>query len=100
VKYVIFFKQEKLGEKIAPAQQQRRSGSISLGSLRAHEKKSVTTDPVELKKSNLGGDWYYPGNERQKAQDSLAGLWVRVYQGGQIVTEYANPSILMREKWE
>lgn len=99
VKYVIFFKQEQLGKKAEPTPR-RQNGSFSIPALKSHEKKSFTTDAVELKKSNLVGNWHYSSGAKPNAQDTLVGLAVRVYQNGQQVAEYANPSTLMREKWE
>src|SRR2546428_8779119 len=50
VKYNIFFKQEQLGVKGPPAPR-RQSGSFSIASLKPHEKKSYSTDSVELNKT-------------------------------------------------
>jgi len=97
--YVIFFKQEPLGVKAAPRPRQQ-SGSFSIDSLKSHEKKSLTTNPVELNKSNLVGHWHYESGAKPNAQDTLVGLAVRVYQGGQLFAESANPSTLLREKLE
>jgi hypothetical protein len=99
VKYVIFFKQEQLGKK-TDATARRQSGSFSIATLKSHEKKPFTTDAVELKKSNLVGNWHYTSGAKPNAQDTLVGLAVRVYQNGQQLAEYANPSTLTREKWE
>ena len=99
MKYVIFFKQEKLGARDA-ATSRRQSGSLTIGSLKPHEKKSVTTNSVELDNAHLAPNYYYSDGGRQKAQDTLGGLWVRVYQNGQQLAEYANPSTLTRESWE
>jgi len=73
---------------------------LSIDSLKSHEKKSFSTDPVELNKSNLVGAWIYTDAAKPNAQDKLAGLAVRVYQGGQRFAEFANPSTLLREKVE
>jgi hypothetical protein len=62
--------------------------------LEPREKKSFSTDPVELNKSNLVGHWHY------ESAGTLVGLAVRVYQGGQLFAEFANPSTLLREKVE
>ena len=99
MKYVIFFKQEKLGGRDA-ATSRRQSGSLTIGSLKPHEKKSVTTNSVELDNAHLAPNYYYSDGGRQKAQDTLGGLWVRVYQNGQQLAEYANPTTLTRESWE
>jgi hypothetical protein len=98
-KYVIFFKQEQLGVK-APATPRQQSGSFSIDSLMSHEKKSFSTNPVELSKSNLVGNWVYSSGAKPNAQDTLVGLAVRVYQGGQKFAEFANPSTLLKEKVE
>jgi hypothetical protein len=96
LKYVIFFKQEQLGVKAAATPRQQ-SGSFSIDSLKPHEKKSFSTNPVELNKANLVGNWIYSSGAKPNAQDTLVGLAVRVYQGGQ---QFADPSTLLREKVE
>jgi hypothetical protein len=99
LKYVIFFKQEQLGVKDAATPRQQ-SGSFSIDDLKPHEKKSFSTNPVELNKSNLVGHWHYESGAKPNAQDTLVGLAMRVYQGGQQFAEFANPSTLLREKLE
>ena len=98
VKYIIFVKREKLGTS-DPAALTRQKGEMPVD-LRSHEKKLVSTNPVEINKSQLAADWEYADGARRKADDTLAGCWVRVYQNGQQIGEYANPSTLMKEKWE
>jgi hypothetical protein len=100
VKYVIFYKTEELGSKAEP-KTERVTGSNAIAELRPHEKKSFNTNSAELNKSHLTGHWYYSGGERIKAEDTLSGAWFRVYQNGQQIGEYANPSTLItQQKWE
>ena len=99
VKYAIFFKQEKLGVKAAPTPR-HQNGSFTIPAMKSHEKKSFTTDAIELSKANLVGNWIYTSGAKPNAQDTLVGLAVRVYQNGQQFAEYANPSTLSNEKWE
>lgn len=99
VRYVIFLSQEQLGVKATPTRRQR-TGSFSVDSLKSREKKSFGTNPVELNKSNLVGYWHYANGAKPNAQDTLVGLGIRVYQNGQLFAEFANPSNLVREKWE
>jgi hypothetical protein len=99
VKYAIFFKQEQLGVK-APPTPRHQNGSFTISSLKPHEKKSFTTDAVELSKSNLVGNWIYSSGAKPNAQDTLAGLAIRIYQKGQQFAEYGNPSTILKEKWE
>ena len=83
--------------KAGPTKRQQ-SGSFSIDSLKSDEKKSFSTNPVELNKSNLVGHWHYESGAKPNAQGTLVGLAVRVYQGGQQFAEFANPSTLLREK--
>ncbi len=99
LKYVIFFTQERLGLKADPSQREQ-SGIFSIDLLKPREKKSFSTDPVELSKSNLVGHWHYESGAKPNAQGALVGLAIRVYQGGQLFAEFANPSTLLREKVE
>jgi hypothetical protein len=99
VKYTIFFEQEQLGVKANPAPR-HQNGTFNIPTLKAHEKGSFTTDSVELRKSNLVGNFHYANGAKLNAQDTLVGLAVRVYQNGQQLAEYANPSTLAKEKWE
>jgi hypothetical protein len=73
---------------------------VLIDALMPHQKKTFTTNSVELNKSHLTGHWYYSGGERIKAEDTLTGIWVRVYQSGQVIGEYANPSFLSTEQWQ
>jgi hypothetical protein len=86
-----------LGVKAAATPRQQ-SGSFSIDNLKPHEKKSFSANPVQLNKSNLVGNWIYSSGAKPNAQDTLVGLAVRVYQGGQQFAEFANPSILLKEK--
>ncbi len=99
VAYQIFYKKEELGNR-KEDKPQRQTGTVTIGVLKPHEKKSFTTNAVELKKAHLNNGYYYPDGGRQAAQDSLVGVWVRLTQGGQQFAEYSNPSTLLREKWE
>jgi hypothetical protein len=78
----------------------QQGGSFSIDSLKSHEKKSFSTDPVELNKANLVGNWIYSSGTKPNAQGTVVGLAIGVYQGGQLFAEFANPSTLLREKVE
>ena len=99
VKYIIFFKKDRLGEKGA-AQDRRQNGSFTIDLLQSHKKKTFQTRELELNKSKLSVDFYYPSGGKEVAQDNVNGLWLRVYQNGQQFAEFANPSILTKEQWQ
>src|ERR1700722_1515343 len=98
VRYVIFLTREKLGQKAAPAPEQQK-GSFSIDLLKSHDKRTFPTDSVELKKSNLVGNWIYTSGGKPNAQDALVGLGIHIYQNGQLIAEFANPPNLAHEKW-
>jgi|SRR6476619_5307141 hypothetical protein len=87
-----------VGSMTSRATPRQQSGSFSIDDFKPHEKKSFSTNPVELNKSNLVGHWHYESGAKPNAQDTLVGLAMRVYQGGQQFAEFANPSTLLREK--
>ena len=99
IKYAVFFKTEQLGVKADPTPR-HQAGIFNIPALKPHEKKSFTTDSVELNKSNLVGNWIYTSGAKPNAQYTISGLALRVYQNGQEFAEYANPSTLSKEKWE
>jgi len=68
--------------------------------LEPREKKSFSTDPVELSKSNPVGHCHYESGAKPNLQGTLVGLAIRVYQDGQLFAELTNPSTLLREKVE
>jgi hypothetical protein len=48
-----------------------------------------------------GSYTYFLNGANPKAEDSLAGIWVRMYQNGKIVGEFTKPSNLAsKEKWD
>ncbi|MBA3962853.1 MAG: hypothetical protein H0X40_13280 [Chthoniobacterales bacterium] len=95
-KYVILYTHEQLGVK-ASATPKRANGTFEILQLKPHEKKTFTTKPVELEKSNLVGNWIYTSGAKPGAQDALVGIALHLEQSGQ---EFANPSTLSREKVE
>jgi hypothetical protein len=61
---------------------------------------TFVTEPVKLESSQLDSNWVYTDGKRGKSQDKIAGVWIRIMQGGKIVGEYVNPStIATKEKF-
>jgi len=104
VKYIIFSKHEHLGIK-GPARKQQDAGNYTIQQIAPNDKVTFNTSSVELTKTALVGAgstyYYFPNGAKPKAEDSLTGLWIRIYQNGTLFTEFANPpSLTSREKWE
>jgi hypothetical protein len=99
VRYMVFYTTAELGSK-ETALQQHQSGNFTIDLLQSQERKGSATGPVELDKAHIIGRRHFINGGRIKAQDTLVGVWVRVYRGGQLIGEYANPSTLMKEHWQ
>ncbi len=104
VKYMIFYKKEELGVK-GPPRKRHDDGTYGIPLVAANDKVTFDTGSVELTKSTLlgpvGGYSYFSNGAKPSAQDSLTGVWIRIYQNGQLFKEYANPSdIMQKEQWE
>lgn len=77
------------------------SGSATINALRTGQKFSFETVPVELEREELRAGWYYTDNAKAKVKDGLAGLWIRVVQGGETLFEWQQPPDLKNNaKWE
>jgi hypothetical protein len=103
VKYIIFSKHEKLGVK-GPAHKQHDTGTYTIKQIAANDKATFNTSTVELTKATLVGSgntyYYFANGAKPKAQDSLTGLWIRIYQNGTLFAEFANPAVLTtNEQW-
>jgi hypothetical protein len=101
VDYLIFIERPKLGQPMTePSRVERVSGTQSIDVLSNRAPQTVTTNPITLNKENLVGRWHYKNGGRIKAEDTVAGVWVRVTQNGQVVGEYANPSTIKSKGWD
>jgi hypothetical protein len=77
------------------------AGSATVNGLRTGQKFSFETVPVELERQELRAGWVYTDDAKRKVKDGLAGLWIRVMQGGQVAFEWQQPPDLKNNaKWE
>lgn len=99
VRYIIFTKSEELGT-VAGVRVGRQYGSAKIDVLKAHDKTEFNTDAVKLQKASLPPTSYYPNGARMHGEASLSGLWIRIYQNGNLIAEMSRPSDLAsKEKW-
>lgn len=100
VKYIIYVTRKQLGAK-GPPRKGTTSGSSTIMSLESLAKTSFDTDPVKLTKATVTGGAYFADGASLTADDSITGIWVRVYQNGNLITEYTSPEGLnTTEKWQ
>ena len=104
-RYIIFYKHAELGVK-GPPRKMTKKGKFTIPSVESLGSTSFTTTSVTLTKAALvgssdGGYSYFLNGAKPTAADSLAGIWIRIYQNGSQFAEYAYPADLKSmEKWQ
>ena len=100
LKYIIFYKEIRIGVK-GEERLARKNGGTVIQQIPPNETVNFTTEKVLLKKEVLNGHYYFQNGAKPKAEDSIEGIWIRIYQSGKIVAESVFPSNLTnKEKWE
>ena len=87
IKYVMFSKQGTFTQTTGHPNLQRHEGTISIKLLKNNDTITFSTDPVMLKTIDYYDGWYAD----ERATGALRGLWLRVYIGGQMVSEFMDP---------
>lgn len=102
VKYVIFMKPDVAGERMIGKQKlKRKAGGQTIPLIKNFDTFTFVTEAMTLTGTQLQAGWIYGNGANPRAKDALNGFWIRVFVGGQQVTEYINPpSLKSRETWE
>ncbi len=96
-KYMLFVKDVGAGG----ASTRKGSGSFEIGALENNKKNVFTTNGIGVLKQQVKAGYYYKGTARSRLGDSLSGIWLLIYKGGELMGEYSSPQGLpSREKWE
>ncbi len=98
IKYVVFYKVVQAGSKVE--KDKRLSGSATAAVLKNNAQFTFQTDPIELIKTQLIGGFYWGNGAKTRSRDALTGIWVRIFQNGTMIGEYADPSNLTSQDWE
>jgi len=100
VKYMIFYEEAQHGSRDKPVPASIK-GKEAVKFLKAHSEASFMTKPVTLTKSQLDGNVFWTSGASGRSKDAVTGLWFRVYAGGKLVGEYANPSTVSKKnEWK
>ncbi len=101
LQYVIFVERQKIGEKKDKDTIERIPGSAKIKPFTPKEPSQIVpTSEFELHKRELVGGFYYPNGGREKVEDNIVGVWIKVMKGGEAIAEYANPSTITKRGWE
>jgi len=78
----------------------RKNGRTVLATLAAGTSTEVQTITVPLEVVVLKPGHTYSGTRKRRVEDTLAGIWVRVRRGNEVLHEFADPTSLMKsEPW-
>jgi hypothetical protein len=76
----------------------RKAGRTTLAEFGPGAATEVQTTVVELQVTELKPGQRYSGTGKRKVEDSLAGIWVRLYRGGELLHEFADPTTLPKDE--
>lgn len=95
------FDQAVAAQKRSQGTRRLEKGKIDVEFIDRWDTLEVRTEETELIETELASGWYYAGGGDDDSKDKLDGIWVRVYHGDILVTEYASTDSIMREhKWD
>lgn len=101
-RYIILVERQRLGERIGEEKAERVRGTANIPALTPQEKFTFDTKSVELFEKGLSSQFAgYTNGGRTRSKDSIKGIWIKLFEGGQEVGEYINPTTLSNKvKWE
>ncbi|WOO41539.1 hypothetical protein [Rubellicoccus peritrichatus] len=101
VKYRYYvFKNDIAADKRSSGQTIKVTGQSKISTLPKRSDFEFETKHSEMMETDLESGYRWAGGGKPKSEDELEGIWVRVYQGKNLITEFANPSSLpKKEKW-
>ncbi len=100
-KYVVIVKRQELAEKTGSDHLEVVKGEANVTPLKKGESFSADTTEIELRQQTLNAHYRYKSGGQTRASDAIAGVWVKVFSGTNLVAEYANPeTVKSKFKWE
>ena len=101
IKYNIIYKDEQFGSTAKP-EIKSISGKHKIDLLITNKPVEFETEPVNLSRESLDGNWYFTGGGNRSARDRVVGLWFKAFNAdGEQIGEYANPSsVIAKQKWK
>lgn len=100
-KYIVFVTRQNIGQKARAESFEQVKGSAPVPPLHKQGAASFSTEEVELHQAHVSQGFYLTKGGQAMSNDSIAGIWVKLYRDGKEVAEYANPvSLKARLKFE
>ena len=100
-KYILFVKRQAIGQKVSGDTFEQVKGSAKVPVMRKMEATSVKTEEVDLHHAQVAQGFYLKKGGQVVTNDSVSGVWVKLFSDGNEVAEYTNPpSLKTRFKFE
>ena len=99
VRYIMFSKRQEIGT-VAGTRVEKQAGSVKIDNIKGHDKVQFETITMKLQKATLAAGRYYANGGRTSGEASMSGLWIRIYQNGNLIAEMSRPpELATKEKW-
>ena len=100
VKYRVFYLDDDRNSSSHKGKLKSSEGTAQIAALKNSAKFTFETTPVSLSESQLKDGWI-DGKKKAKAQDSVAGIWIKIFKNGEVAFEYAEPqSLKSKAEWK
>lgn len=100
-RYIIFIRRQELAQKAGADYFDKVKGSGKVMALKPGDNGSFLTSEVKLRQQRLDPGYYYTNGGSSRADDSVQGVWVKLFNGTTEIGEYVNPPTLKTKyKWE
>lgn len=98
--YILYTKVDEIKNTGRQPTRRAKAFTTTFDPLPANGRISAKTDTVLTRETKLRGGMQWAGTGDNDTRDTLAGIWLRIYQGDTLVLESANPTTLAAtEKW-
>lgn len=98
IDYLVFGEQEIAGS--SASRDLCTKGSVDLAEFVKNQKYSFVTESLKTTSSQLDSDWRYANGASTRSRGRMVGIWIKVFQDGKVVSEYANPTSLKSKNWD
>jgi len=100
-RYLIFVERQRPATRPTEDVVEKLKGEAALPALKSGETKNLESEPFVLWTGSLESGYYFENGGRIRTKDRLVGIWVKIFQDGKEVAEYANPSSLVSQhQWQ
>jgi|GEM_PF-1177896 len=100
-RYMVFVERQKPATRSSEDVVEKIKGKAAVPALRSRATEAFKTEPVTLWNGSLKGGFYYENGGRIRTKDRLVGIWVKLFEDGNEVGEYVNPTTLASQhEWQ